>query len=65
VPRVKLVSDDKASEEMKRRYSDAEIAELTLKYGLFKMWNRFSRGLQIELEPAEQRQLTACLARPR
>jgi hypothetical protein len=27
------------------------------------MWNRFTRAMHIELEPAEERQLTACLAR--
>jgi uncharacterized peroxidase-related enzyme len=53
--------DDEAFEEMKRHYSDAEIAELTLMCGLFNMWNRFTRSLHIELEPAEERQLTACL----
>jgi uncharacterized peroxidase-related enzyme len=57
--------DDEAFEEMKRHYSDAEIAELTLMCGLFNMWNRFTRSLHIELEPAEERQLTACLARTR
>jgi uncharacterized peroxidase-related enzyme len=56
--------DDEAFEEMRRHYSDAEIAELTLMCGLFNMWNRFTRALHIELEPAEERQLTACLARP-
>ena len=33
--------------------------------GLFNMWNRFTTAIQIELEPAEERQLIACLARSR
>jgi hypothetical protein len=48
---------------MRAHYSDAEIAELTLMCGLFNMWNRFTAALDIELEPAEERALTACLAR--
>lgn len=55
--------DDEAFGELRRYYSDAEIAELTLMSGLFNMWNRFTRALHIELEPAEERQLAACLAR--
>jgi uncharacterized peroxidase-related enzyme len=55
--------DDEAFAEMQRHYSDAEIAELTLMSGLFNMWNRFTRALHIELEPAEERELAACLAR--
>ena len=55
--------DDKAFAAMKEHYSDAEIAELTLMSGLFNMWNRFTRALQIELEPRAQRELAACLAR--
>ena len=57
--------DDEAFEGMRALYSDAEIAELTLMSGLFNMWNRFTRALQIELEPAEERELAACLARAR
>ena len=55
--------DDEAFTELGQHYSDAEIAELTLMSALFNMWNRFTRAMQIELEPAEARQLTACLAR--
>jgi uncharacterized peroxidase-related enzyme len=55
--------DDEAFGAMKEHYSDAEIAELTLMSGLFNMWNRFTRALQIELEPPEERELAACLAR--
>jgi uncharacterized peroxidase-related enzyme len=55
--------DDEAFEAMKRHYSDAEIAELTLMSGLFNMWNRFTRALRIELEPRAERELAACLAR--
>ena len=55
--------DDAAFEAMKRHYSDAEIAELTLMSALFNMWNRFTRALHIELEPRAERELAACLAR--
>ncbi|MGH8986903.1 MAG: carboxymuconolactone decarboxylase family protein [Acidimicrobiia bacterium] len=55
--------DEGAFEAMKRHYSDAEIAELTLMSGLFNMWNRFTRALHIELEPRAERELAACLAR--
>jgi hypothetical protein len=50
---------------MKRYYSDAEIAELTLMSGLCNMWNRFTRALHIELEPEAERDLSACLPRSR
>ena len=52
--------DEEAFQALKRFYSVAEIAELTLMCGLFNMWNRFTRSLKIELEPAAERQLTAC-----
>lgn len=55
-------ADDETFAALKEHYSDAEIAELTLMSGLFNMWNRFTRALQIELEPAEERELVACLA---
>ncbi|HUG64791.1 MAG TPA: carboxymuconolactone decarboxylase family protein [Gaiellaceae bacterium] len=63
VTRNTAEEDDEAFAALKEHYSDAEIAELTLMSGLFNMWNRFTRALHIELEPAEERQLTACLAR--
>ena len=63
VTRNTAEDDDEAFAELKAHYSDAEIAELTLMSGLFNMWNRFTRAMQIELEPAEERELTACLAR--
>lgn len=63
VTRNTAEGDDEAFAAMKGHYTDAEIAELTLMSGLFNMWNRFTRAMQIELEPAEERQLTACLAR--
>jgi alkylhydroperoxidase family enzyme len=63
VTRNTAEEDDDAFAEMKRYYSDAEIAELTLMSGLFNMWNRFTKAMHIELEPAEERQLTACLTR--
>lgn len=63
VTRNTAEGDDEAFAALKEHYSDAEIAELTLMSSLFNMWNRFTRALKIELEPAEERQLTACLAR--
>lgn len=63
VTRNTAEEDDEAFEAMREHYSDAEIAELTLMSGLFNMWNRFTKAMHIELEPAEERELTACLAR--
>jgi uncharacterized peroxidase-related enzyme len=63
VTRNTAEEDDDAFAGMQEHYSDAELAELTLMSGLFNMWNRFTRAMHIELEPAEERQLTACLAR--
>ncbi len=63
VTRNTAEEDDEAFAALKEHYSDAEVAELTLMSGLFNMWNRFTRAMHIELEPAEERQLTACLAR--
>lgn len=63
VTRNTAEEDDEAFAEMKRYYSDAEIAELTLMSALFNMWNRFTKAMHIQLEPAEERQLVACLAR--
>ncbi len=57
--------DDEAFASLAQHYSDAEIAELTLMSGLFNMWNRFTSAIQIELEPAAERELVACLARSR
>jgi AhpD family alkylhydroperoxidase len=65
VTRNTAEDDDEAFLGLKRHYSYAEIAELTLMCGLFNMWNRFTKALHIQLEPAEERQLTACLAAPR
>lgn len=63
VTRNTAQEDDDAFAELGRHYSDAEIAELTLMSALFNMWNRFTRAMHIELEPAEERELAACLAR--
>src|SRR5918994_6659376 len=63
VTRNTAEGDDEAFAVLKQHYSDAEIAELTLMSGLFNMWNRFTRALQIELEPRAERELAACLAR--
>jgi hypothetical protein len=62
VTRNTAEEDDEAFEAIRRHYSDAEIAELTLMSGLFNIWNRSTRALQIELEPREERELAACLA---
>jgi uncharacterized peroxidase-related enzyme len=63
VTRNTAEEDGEAFAVLKQHYSDAEIAELTLMSGLFNMWNRFTKAMHIELEPSEERQLTACLAR--
>lgn len=54
--------DDEALAELKRHFSEAEIAELTLMCGLFNMWNRFTDTFKVELEAPEDRDMTACLA---
>ena len=54
--------DDEALAELKRHFSDAEIAELTLMCGLFNMWNRFTDTFKVQLEAPEDRVMTACLA---
>jgi uncharacterized peroxidase-related enzyme len=63
VTRNTAEEDDEAFAGMRQHYSDAEIAELTLMSGLFNMWNRFTKAMHVQLEPAEERQLVACLAR--
>lgn len=63
VTRNTAAEDDEAFAGIRAHYSDAEIAELTLMSGLFNMWNPFTGALHIELEPADERALTACLAR--
>lgn len=54
--------DEAALAELKRHFSEAEIAELTLMSGLFNMWNRFTDAFKVELEAPEDRVMTACLA---
>ena len=54
--------DDAALDELKRHFSEAEIAELTLMCGMFNMWNRFTDAFKVELETPEDRVMTACLA---
>jgi uncharacterized peroxidase-related enzyme len=63
VTRNTAEEDDEAFGAMQLHYSDAEIAELTLMSGLFNMWNRFTKAMHVQLEPADERQLVACLAR--
>lgn len=65
VTRNTAAEDDGAFDELRRHYSDAEIAELTLMACWFSGWNRFTRSLHIQLEPSEERQLVACLSRTR
>ena len=67
ITRNTAAEDEAAFADLRRHYSDAEIAELTLMSGLFNMWNRFTKALHIELEPVKERELVACLAtsRPR
>ncbi|MFT5181607.1 MAG: hypothetical protein ACI8S3_001491 [Alphaproteobacteria bacterium] len=39
-----------AMPELKKYYSDAQIVEITMVSCTFNFWNRFTDGLQIEIE---------------
>lgn len=45
--------DDKAWNEVRRLFSDAEIVEISFATGLFAMVNRLNDSFRTELEPAE------------
>lgn len=37
-------------EELKRHFNEAQIVEITMVSGFFNFWNRFTDGLQVDLE---------------
>jgi hypothetical protein len=39
-----------AMAELKRHYNEAQIVEITMVSGFFNFWNRFTDGLQIDIE---------------
>lgn len=41
-------------EELKRHYSNEQIVEITMVSGFFNFWNRFTDGLQVDIETTEQ-----------
>ncbi len=41
-----------AMPELKAHYSDAQIVEITMVSCMFNFWNRFTDGLQIDIEDA-------------
>ena len=41
-------------EELKRHFSNEQIVEITMVSGFFNFWNRFTDGLQVDLEAKEQ-----------
>lgn len=41
-------------EELKKHYSDEQIVEITMVSGFFNFWNRFTDGLQVDIEAKEQ-----------
>jgi alkylhydroperoxidase family enzyme len=41
-----------AMAELKRHYNEAQIVEITMVSGFFNFWNRFTDGLQIDIEDA-------------
>lgn len=42
-----------AMAELKRHYNEAQIVEITMVCGYFNFWNRFTDGLEIDIEPRE------------
>lgn len=47
-------SRDDVYDEVRKRFSDAEIVELTLMSGMFNMFNRFMDSLHIPIEPQDE-----------
>lgn len=41
-------------EELKRHFNEAQIVEITMVSGFFNFWNRFTDGLQVDIEAEEQ-----------
>jgi len=42
-----------AKEELKKHFSEPEIIEITMVSGFFNFWNRFTDGLEIDLESSD------------
>lgn len=42
-----------AMDALKRHYNEAQIVEITMVCGYFNFWNRFTDGLEIDIEPRE------------
>ena len=40
--------------ELKRHFSNEQIVEITMVSGFFNFWNRFTDGLQVDIEASEQ-----------
>jgi len=43
-----------AMEELKKHFSHEQIVEITMVSGFFNFWNRFTDGLQVDIEAKEQ-----------
>ena len=41
-------------QELKRHFNAAQIVEITMVSGFFNFWNRFTDGLQVDIEATEQ-----------
>jgi uncharacterized peroxidase-related enzyme len=41
-------------EELKKHFSNEQIVEITMVSGFFNFWNRFTDGLQVDIEASEQ-----------
>ncbi len=41
-------------DELKKHYSHEQIVEITMVSGFFNFWNRFTDGLQVDIEASEQ-----------
>ena len=41
-------------QELKRHFNEAQIVEITMVSGFFNFWNRFTDGLQVDIEASEQ-----------
>ena len=41
-------------EELKKHFSHEQIVEITMVSGFFNFWNRFTDGLQVDIEAKEQ-----------
>jgi len=39
-----------AMDDLKRHFNEAQIVEITMVSGFFNFWNRFTDGLQVDIE---------------